>query len=217
MTRMDYECVDPRIGRLLTRGEENPLDPEERAELDAHLEICQACRVTVRMDLRLREIAAEVGRRRNVALGSRFWNRKAEVLRLAAVICLIAGLAAAWHLAPSDSPRFGEALPEFVERAEEGELVIERPREREVLPPGGGDLRWTRVPDASHYRVDLKGLDGFDWSDARVRENRRDLPDETPPGDFLAQVRVVPEHLAGGRPAVVSFRQGSWKEPRVIM
>jgi len=209
---MEYECVDPQVGRLLERGEENPLDPEERAELDAHLEICQSCRVTVRMDLMLREEAARYGHERAAAGNRRFWTGVGGVLRLAAVICLLLGLAAAWRFAPSDQPRFGEALPQFAERAEDGELVIERPREREVLPPGGGDLRWTRVPGASHYRVDMKGLDGFDWSDARVRENRRALPDETPPGDYLAKVRAVPEHLGGGRPAVVSFRRGSWGE-----
>ncbi len=54
-----FECVDPDVGAQLWRLEQGDADPQLRATLEAHLSVCHACRLLVRLD----ETAHDLGRR----------------------------------------------------------------------------------------------------------------------------------------------------------
>jgi hypothetical protein len=207
MDRMNYECVDPVLGELLRLREEGPLSPQDSEELQAHLEICQACRLAEGMDRLLRQAAS----RPAVGVGVRLASL-GGAMRLAAVFCLLAALASTFLLPPSKNARFGDSPVELVERAGELALNILRPQEREVLPPAGGALRWAPVRGASAYRVELHGPADFHQLWERTDDTRLSLPDEAPRGDYLLEVGSIPDHLPGGATSSLSFARGNWSE-----
>jgi hypothetical protein len=208
MTRLDpgprdYVCIDPDVGALL--GRPRPLSPDEETALAVHLELCKACRIAQVMDGVLQQAAAH-----RQAQGRLRRARFVRVLAIAAALSLIAALAAAVFLRPAAEPRFGDRH-QLTERGEGG-LVIEAPYEQEVLPPPGGALEWRALPGAAHYSLRLLRQGSAEAIAVDHLEGTR-LP--LPPlerGAYVAELRALPDHLAGSEPVRVAFRSGGWGE-----
>jgi hypothetical protein len=199
----DYICIDPEVAAL--RGRLRPLSSDEEDELALHLELCQACRIAQVMDGVLRDAAA----RRHASLPPR-QIRTARVLGVAALLSLLAAFAAASFLRPSLQPRFG-AGEQLVERGEAG-LLIEAPYEQEVLAPQGAALRWRALPGASHYSLRLLRQGSAETLTVSDLEGTRFPLPPLQRGVYVAELRALPDHLAGSEPVRVAFRSGGWGE-----
>lgn len=198
----DYECLDPEVGALLECRE--PLSPPEQALLAAHLDVCEHCKILKVMDGLLSERTLSAGAR---PAGRHPWLR---VLALAATLSAAAALLALLSLRPSAEARFGERS-ERLERGGES-LAFREPFEGEVLRPGGGALRWTPLAGAAHYALSVSRSGGEEvLAVTSLSETRLGLPD-LPRGEYIAELRALPDHLAGSGPVRVAFRSASWGE-----
>jgi len=198
----DYECLDPELGALLERAE--PLSPAEQALLAAHLDVCEHCKIVHVMD---RLLAEQAPIRSARPTGKRPWLR---ALALAATLSAAAALIALLVLRPSPEARFGERS-DRLERGGEA-LTIREPFEGEILRPGGGSLRWMPLAGAAHYALTVRRSGGTEiLTITKVDETRVALP-ALPHGEYIAELRALPDHLAGSGPVRVAFRSASWGE-----
>lgn len=198
----DYECLDPELGALLERAE--PLSPAEQALLAAHLDVCEHCKIIQVTD---RLLGEQIAIRRARPSGMRPWLR---ALALAAALSAAAALVALLVLRPSPEARFGERS-ERLERGGEA-LSIREPFEGEVLRPGGGSLRWTPLAGAAHYALTVSRSGGGEvLAITNLSETRVALP-ALPQGEYIAELRALPDHLAGSGPVRVAFRSAGWGE-----
>lgn len=198
----EYACLDPEIGALLERPE--PLSASERALLAAHLDVCEHCKILQVMD----SVLSEQAPLRVAKSSARHpWLR---VLALAATLSAAAALLALLSLRPSPEARFG-GRSERLERGSEV-LTFREPFEGEVLRPGGGALRWSALDGAAHYALSVSRSGGGEvLTVTSLSETRLALPD-LPRGEYIAELRALPDHLAGSGPVRVAFRSASWSE-----
>ncbi len=210
----DYECVEQALGDRLWRLDLPDLAAEERARLEGHVAVCDACRLRLAVQgrvadglrgetltlepqgrgVRLRQLLEVLSPRRRPA-----WARAAAaggVLAWAGAVALL--------VLP---PRAPDAAR--VERSAAEPVRFERPIEGEVLGDRTPALVWSVVEGATGYRITLREIDGdYIWrgqSDAA----RLELPEEAAlpeGGRFRAAVEPIPADLAPLGALSVSFR-----------
>lgn len=192
----DYECVDVRLGRKMWRLAEPGLPADVRAELEDHLEICDACR----RDRAVTDTVARLIVAREVDL-----PRPRRGPRLATVgggLALAASLALAFVAPPRP------AGPSVLRRGVD-EARIVRPVEGEVVTGDRLRLDWEPVPRASAYAVVVSGeAHDHRWS-GRLEGPPARLPAEAVPdhGRYRVLVEPVPQDLALPGDLSVSFRR----------
>lgn len=201
-----YECVDPSVGSQLSRLEEEGVEPQTRARLEAHLEACHACRLVVHLDRRMRALA-RAGELRIPSTS----RRSARLLAWRGRIIGLAGLTAcaSLSLALILPPRPAGDLP--AHRGGDGRR-FERPVEGEVVPAGPVSFRWTPVPGASRYRLELRDEDGRRvWSGETATPGLRSpqAPALSRDRRYKATLDVEPADLLPPGRISVAFRPGS--------
>ena len=210
MLSQEFECVEPELGEELDARPLSEMEPGRRERLEAHLEICHACRQRYGFEEAVARLMAEgVGvpdgrRARVIALPSR------RRLLAVAALSLAAGLILALFLGPSEHTLLlpaGDAL----ERSLDADFHILRPFEGEVLSRSGGNLTWTPVAGATSYKVEVKSVNGaFSWS-AQVADAALALPEGGErDGDYLAIVKPLPRNLTREGEYSVYFQRGGF-------
>lgn len=205
-----FECIDPSMGEQLWRLQDADVDPGLRATLEAHAAACDACRLLVRLDARAQELA-QAGRLRGLDPGpavppphdSRLARGR---VRWEAALPLAASLVAMLVLPPQPitpgRPVRGPDLVRFI-----------RPVEGEVVSTRRPELRWTPIPGATRYAIELRDGEGRPvWmGESAVPEIQ--VPPEaalTPGREYRALLSVRPADLARPVPASVVFRSDSF-------
>ncbi|MEZ4651312.1 MAG: hypothetical protein R3E97_21475 [Candidatus Eisenbacteria bacterium] len=147
-----FECVDPAVGERIWRLEESNLDASIRSELEAHLEVCHACSLLSRVEVKARQLLrTEHGTQRplpQVRPAARFSGRAVRAR-------IVAGLAFAACLVLSITSPPRSVSPAARSRGDDAAHFV-RPVEGEVLASSEPTLEWTRIDDASRYLVDLR-------------------------------------------------------------
>lgn len=201
-----YECVDPSVGSQLWRLEEAGVEPEIRARLEAHLEVCHACRLVAHLDRRMRALA-RAGELQISAPSRPSGRLLAWRGRMIGLAGLTAGASLA--LALILPPRPAGDLPSH--RGGDG-TKFERPVEGEVVPAGPVSFRWTPVPGASRYRLELRDEDGRQvWSGETATPGLRspEAPALSRGRRYKATLDVQPADLLPPGRISVAFRPGS--------
>jgi hypothetical protein len=205
-TEQGFECVDPKWGNQIWRRDLPDLDAATQKELADHLFICDACQLTVATE-QAAASAMRSGRVMAVSRPRRVTNHL-RILRWASTAALAASLALVFVLPPdgrTGGARRGDAsLPHFV-----------RPVEGEVLLSAAPVLKWSEIPDATSYRVQISEIGGdYLWS-ALVDEPEVRIPTGQPlppDGIFRGLVQPVPGDLAGLADVSVAFSRSGWRE-----
>ncbi len=207
-----YECVEPELGKLVSRLGEPDLDPDLRGRIENHVEICDACR----WELELQNVVVDGLERRALRVDPRPETagllggipKSSLIFRslcAAGGTVLAASLTLMLVLAP-EAPN-GDLIP----RAGSSELRFVRPVESEVVLGGRPRLSWSSLPDAVMYRVTLRAVDGtYTWSDSTRATHIRVPTEAAVPRSMRlrAFVEPVPPDLAPPRGSSVSFRTG---------
>lgn len=204
-----FECIESRVGGQLWRLQDPGTSTAERAEIEAHLEICHACRLVLQVD-------AAVTR----AVGHGVLDREPEVTRIragrprlaqAAVLAslpLAACLAGMLLLPPR--PIHGGAVTRGTE-----ETRFLRPVEGEIVATSQPSLRWTPVAGASRYEVELRDRSGKPvWRGESVDPSIRTdgTPSLPPGGEYRALLSVQPADLLPPGRVSVAFKTGTLGE-----
>ncbi|HMB70195.1 MAG TPA: zf-HC2 domain-containing protein [bacterium] len=196
-----FECVEPSVGGWLWQRERPDLDPSQRALLEAHLEVCEACREVVRLDGRLQALVRE-GRLRAPTQAPRSGLRRE--LRIAAAAALAASVTALFALPPRPAVEAGLTRggtePRFL-----------RPVEGEVVSASEPVLRWTPIEGVTRYRVEIRdGAGNTVWTGETEKPKIRvDEGAGLEGTEYRALLSVRPADLASPVPASVLFRSGS--------
>lgn len=204
-----FECVDPSVGQELWRLQQPDLDPALRATLEAHLAACHACRLMVRLDAKAQELA-RAGRLDSLDAGPAVRARHPLLGHArspwAAALPLAASLVAMLALPPR---------PITQEQTARGPDLVRftRPVEGEVVSTRRPELRWTPIPAASGYAVELRDREGRPvWTGTSTVPELR-VPEEAalmPGREYRALLSVRPADLAPLAPASVGFRRDSF-------
>ncbi len=204
-----FECIDPSVGEQIWRLEQPGPDSPRRAELEAHLSACHACRLAVDLDAKARELA----RSGRLERGARSWRPRIPRLIPDRTIWiagfgLAASLAAVIFLPPR--PVADGSSVRGRER-----IRFLRPVEGEVVAASRPVLRWTPIPGASRYSVEIRDRDGD-----LVWECETSNPSIRPPADvslrhgrgYKALLSVQPaDLLPPGRPSVFFRSDSPWR------
>ena len=201
-----FECVDPGIGGRIWRLEQPDLAPPLRAELEAHLAACHACRLLVSLDSAARKLVRD-GRLEDEEVVPR--PRKIRPRRRAtpwiAGLALAASIVAVFLVPPRP------VLPASEVRGPDPIRFL-RPVEGEVLAASRPVLRWTAVAGASRYFVELRDQEGRSvWTGESSVPTLR-LPEgiSLPRNHaFKAILSVEPSDLMPPGATSVVFRRGS--------
>lgn len=204
-----YECIDPDTGAQIGQLERPDLDPQVRATLEAHVSVCHHCHELLRRNAKLVTLAREgrlVISADSAPLAAVRGTRPAPARSSwLAGLALAASLAAVFALPPRGTTdgavTRGAQDPRFL-----------RPVEGEVLSSRDPLFRWTAIPGATRYRVELRDQAGRTvWSgESAVPEVR--LPEPTPlpgGGEYRALLSVQPADLLPPGEPSVRFRTGS--------
>jgi hypothetical protein len=197
-----FECVDPSVGGWLWQLERRDLDPSQRALLEAHVEVCEACAEVVRLDARLRTLVRE-GRLR-APTRSRDPGPRRE-LRIAAALAFAASVTALLALPPRPATETGLTRGP-------ADIRFLRPVEGEVVSTSRPVLRWTAIQGVTRYAIELRDGQGRTvWTGETDRsEIRVDGEAELAPGgEYRALLSVRPADLAPPAPASVLFHRDS--------
>jgi len=191
------ECVDPVVGERILDLSAPALDSAERTLLEAHADVCAACRLTLDLHQELRsrarsESGTTGGRRPGSRPGATGW---------AAVAALAAGLALAAILPPRP------VGPRIDGRGDDTPQVL-RPVEGEVVSAGDVAVRWTPVPGADRYRVRATDPEGATtWTGTTVATDIR-LPAEASSHETRILVTAEPQDIIPPGVMSVSYRTG---------
>lgn len=195
--------MDDAVGKRILDLASPALEADERDFLEAHLAVCAYCRLALDLHAKLGEgirdgsLNAEAHpMARRVARPNWFgWGAGAAVA---------AGLILMFALPPRPT---GTTL---VLRGPDKTRFL-RPVEGEVVRKGSLALRWTEVPGADGYRVQVTGLNGGSTWTGTAEEASLVLPgDAIPAGEetYRAILSTVPEDLLPPGSASVSFKTG---------
>lgn len=201
-----FERVDPEVGERIWRLEQPDLDASARAELDAHLTACDACRLLVSLDATTRTLVRD-GRleREEVALRPRRIGTRRPAAPWIAGLSLAASIVAIVLVPPRPVLRRSDVRgPEPIR--------FLRPVEGEVIAANRPVLRWTAIAGASRYFVELRDRDGrsFWTGESAVPALRLPGGISLPRGHaFKAILSVEPSDLMPPGATSVVFRRGS--------
>ena len=206
MKDLGYECVEPAVGAHLPLLDDPDLPADERARLEDHLAICDACRL--RRALQLRVGAELASGRLTLPAGARRPRRRIAARAFAAFggLAAAAGLALVLGLPPQarDHGLLVRGMPDSgMTRPVEGEVVAAR-------PPA---FRWEAIEGVSQYRVVVEEVGGtFRWQ-GETESTSLELPHTlrlVPGSDYRVRLETIPPDLAPPTGWSVSFSAGSW-------
>jgi hypothetical protein len=202
----EYECVDPILGSELWRLADPSCPDELRDRLETHVAFCADCRLQLAVDRKAVEILRDEGLvdlPQPVASG-RSGDKLSGWTTGVGATALAAGLALLLLLPP------GAPHESLTLRGDDGP-VIERPVADEVVFGREPTLRWTPLPGATRYNVQIEAVAGdYRWSTmtetptASVPHDRA-LPPES---RFRISVAAIPAHVAPDGALRSSFRTG---------
>ncbi|HPF36933.1 MAG TPA: hypothetical protein P5571_15285 [Candidatus Krumholzibacteria bacterium] len=193
------ECVDPDVGARILDLTLPIVEADDRRLLEAHAEVCAACRLTLGLHAELQTSYSEFSA--TVAVTGRRTLRATAFAGWAAMTALAAGLALAMLLPPR------AVGPHLDLRGAEAPRIL-RPVEGEVVAGDHVTLRWTPVPGAERYDVRLTDPDGgLLWSGTTA-----DADLSLPVADATGRARVLiatePRDLLPAGTLNVAFRTG---------
>jgi len=221
--RFGYECVEPSLGSLIWQLDLPDLDAALRIRLQRHLELCDACRLSLAIEKQVQtglrdrslrldapgQTAVRRGLRRPLAIVRAAVPRAPwRAVGAAGGIALAAGLAVAF---------LGTPVPRGDRLIERGTVAARflRPVEGEVRLDRTFALDWAEIPGASSYRVSLRRVGGGYVWETETADTRLIIPEAQalPPGaDLVATLEPVPADLAPPFGITVSFRTGRLSE-----
>ncbi len=150
-----YECVQPELGDQIGQLDVTGLAPDIRRRLQAHLAVCDSCRLTRSVARVLQEAAQDGSPALEAATMAGDWRRPAYLV-WAGSLALAASLALVLLLPPG-------RLPGTLVRGA-GEPAFVRPVEGEVVWSTTPQLAWRPVPGATSYRISVTGIDNpYRW------------------------------------------------------
>ena len=205
--RDGFVCVDPKWGDQLGRYDEAGLDSKIRKGLDDHLFICDACQLARASEAAL-ATAIQAGqvkltpaaRARPVHLPWLQWGGAGAV---AASLMLML-------IMPPTGRQAGG-----LRRGDSADPHFQRPVEGEVLRSDAPELKWSAIPGATSYKVQVSEVGGpYQWS-AATDEPAITIPADQPlpdDGIFRGVVQPVPADLAGVADVSVAFSRSGWRE-----
>ena len=206
-----FECIDARVGGQLWRLEDPNTAPAQRAEIEAHLEICHACRFVLQVDAAVHRVAQSGGMEPERA-ASRISPTRARFARAAwlarlplAGLPLAACLAAILLLPPR--PIHDGAASRGAEATR-----FRRPVEGEIVSSPRPALSWTPVAGASRYEIELRDHSGKPvWRGESVHPSipTDDVPALPRGGEYRALLSVQPSDLLPPGRVSVAFKTGT--------
>jgi len=206
-TADSYECVDESMGDQIWMLDDPALSLERRARLEAHLSICDGCRLTVATVRR----TAEGIQHGDLTLGKPWLSPlhlSPRNLGTAASLAMAASIACILLLPPPST------LDRLKVRGEDVARVV-RPIADEVIWSETPRVSWTTIPGAERYRVTVQAVEGdYRWQQETAATavrigSERPLPARD---RYRITVNPVPDYLAPGGPLASSFRRGSASE-----
>lgn len=202
-----FECVDPTWGDQLVRLHEPNLAAELRQSLEDHLFICDACRLSQEVEAAVGE-AIRAGRV-TIEPGTVTRPLPFPLLRWVGPVAVAASLVLMFLVPPEGRN------PGGVTRGGEVPLKFERPVEGEIIWGDAPELKWTEIPGATSYRVQISEVGGdYKWSGLTAGTSLQ-IPAEYPlPADgiFRGVVHPVPADLARPMAVTVAFSRSGWRE-----
>lgn len=198
----DEVCLDPDLGRQLWQLQDPQCPADLRVRLETHVAFCADCRLQLAVErdavAGLHDgtlVLATSDRKRSFWA---VWSAGIGTAALAASLALFAIL-------PPSAPH-----ERLVLRGDDGP-VIERPVADEIVLGKRPTVRWTPLPGASRYEVQVEAVDGsYRWT-ASTDQPAAAVPATQPlPAATRFRVRVdpVPAHLAPAGAMRSSFRTG---------
>lgn len=203
----EFDCIDPELGAELWRLADPECSNQWRERLATHLKFCADCRMRQALDgslvAGLQSGNLRLTRRRRWLDRAPLWTFSASAASLAAGLALLILLPAVapdtgQHLRGSNSPGIEQPVPEDV-------LLSRRPT-----------LRWTPLPGATSYQVQVEAVGGgYEWSEKTRLPFATVPPSKELPPDTRFRVRVVakPAHVVPSGFLGSSFQTGglfSW-------
>ncbi|MCP4547668.1 MAG: hypothetical protein GY835_14505 [bacterium] len=213
MLSQKFECVEPEIGKLLDARPMAEYESGLREQLEAHIDVCHACRQHYRFSQEVEQLIGEgVGvvesdNAQIISINTLFSRRS---LLVASALALVASILLAILFGPSERALLSPRSTSVIERSPTGDFQILHPFEGEVLGARGGNLKWTPVDGATSYRVELKNVEtDFSWF-RQVNDTSIELPESGKgPGNYLAVIKPIPEDLTREGERSVYFRRGN--------
>ncbi|MCC6650972.1 MAG: hypothetical protein IT348_07485 [Candidatus Eisenbacteria bacterium] len=204
-----YECIDPEIGAQIGQLERPDLDPAVRATLEAHVSVCHHCHELLRRNATLATLAREGRLAAAPGPGPVLVTR--AVRPASARNSWLAGLAFAASLSAVFALPPRSVTDGAVTRGAADARFL-RPVEGEVLASRRPTLRWTAIPGATRYHVELRDPAGRAvWSGESTSPSIR-LPEPSPlarGGEYRALLSVQPADLLPPGEPSVRFRSGT--------
>lgn len=198
-----WECIDPAVGSCLWELEVGETTRQRSEQLQAHLELCDACQLDVALKNRLEKDLEEGALILPPVSGARWWQQSAAQASVGSAL-IAACLALLIILPPAPSGDFvhlrGTADdPHFI-----------RPVEGEVVVPAGAVVSWLPVDGATSYQVTLTDVAGdFKWVGS-TRNTQIELPDIAQDQQTMrAVLTTIPADLVSPGRVSVSFSTGS--------
>ena len=198
-----WECIDPAVGGCLWELEVKDTADERSRQLRAHLELCDACRLDMSLNERLKE-GLQAGELVLKQTGEKIWWQRSALQAGAGSALIAACLALLMILPPAPS---GDAVSM---RGGLDEPHFLRPVEGEVVIPENTVISWAPIDGATSYQVTLTDVEGdFHWVGS-TSSTRLELPPLDQDQQTLrAVLTTVPADLVSPGRVSVLFSTGS--------
>jgi len=199
-----WECIDPAVGSCLWELEVGKTTEDRRRELQAHMQLCDACRLDTALADRL-EQGLQAGELVLPSAGRRVWWQRSATQASVGSALIAACLALLILLPPAPSGDFVQL------RGESDKPHFISPVEGEVVVPSNTVMTWQPVDGATGYEVVLTDVaGGYRWI-GTTRETQLNLPALAPVGQTLRAVLItMPADLVSPGRVSVSFSTGNW-------
>ena len=212
-----FECVDPQVGDQIHLLDDPSLASPLRSELEAHLDVCHACSLLVRVDAKASQLlrAGHALPLAGAAPGPVTPSKTAARYTPAFRMRVIAGVAfaACLFLTLTTPPR--SISPNAVSRGSESVHFV-RPVEGEVLAAREPILEWTSIEGASRYLVEVRNDEGVAVWNGESTETELRVPSSVGlerGRAYRAILSVQPMDLVPPGSISVLFRADSiWKQ-----
>ncbi len=205
-----WECIDPSLGQCL--GELDLAETSEKrvAQLQAHLDLCEGCRLdralTQRLERGLHEGELQLPNQSRQVIAPRPWYWRPAALVATGSTLLAACLALLVFLPPLPT---GDDIHVRGGHDQAGFL---RPVEGEVVVPGAATISWSPIEGATRYQIVLTDIQGdIAWQESTTQTEVKlpTLASEVDGGILRAVLATVPSDLLSPGQVSVSFKTGS--------